>query len=486
MEQPDDKLRDLLTKVTAYHPTANVSLIENAFAYADMAYGDARRLDESLLMDHAYKVAQLLAEIHVDEYTISAGLLHDVIHETDLTIPDIADDFDQNVVNIISGISKIKTYTTKQSEKVYAENLRNLFLATTQDPRVVLIRLAEKLHNIQTVHCLPIEKQRIIAQKAIDIYAPLADLLGVQKYKRGLEDNAFLILLPTEYTAISSFFEAHIGEHNTIVETTVRTITNLLTKVEINHNVFGRIKNYYSTYKKYFLKKYNSLSFEDYLVDLHDKVAFTILCTDTSDCYRALSAIHRTYAYSENEYTDYIDKPKINGYRGIHTTINIGTGLTCEVHIKTHDMHEYNEYGPPSHAYYKLEGREKSAYTKTPEEKIAQIKELIRWKDMSLTQPKTVLSSFQSHIYVFTPKADVIELPKGATPIDFAYRIHTKIGNNMRGAYVNGKFVSINHTLKNGDVCEILTHNGKRKPSPDWLRIAKTASARSQIRKALS
>jgi len=483
----NDSFKNLTSIILTYHPQANISLLKNAYAFADMAYVNNKRIDGSPLMQHALETAHILADIQVDEHTIAAGLLHDVIHETDIVIDDLSDEFDTETIKLIAGISKLKTYTTKQSELAYAQQLRNLFLATTEDIRVVLVRLAEKIHNLRTINSLPEEKQRVVAQKAIDIYAPLADLLGVQKFKRELEDRAFEILKPEESQLIQEYYNRNFGSQHGEMDLITSELANTLLNRSIPHSLYGRMKARYSTYRKFLADNPHALSLEQYLETLHDKIAFTVIAQSPEDCYRCLSTLRREFPSAKNIVKDYIANPKPNGYRSIHTNIAVQNDIPCEVQIKTRDMHEFNEHGPAAHAFYKLIGRKRGSLLSTPENKIMQIKELLNWKDSILNenQKATKLTTFHSQIYVFTPKADVIELPNDATPIDFAYHIHTKIGDGMRGAYVNGKFVGIDHTLKNGDVCEILSHKGRRKPSADWLRIAKTASARSQIRKSL-
>ncbi|NCS32313.1 bifunctional (p)ppGpp synthetase/guanosine-3',5'-bis(diphosphate) 3'-pyrophosphohydrolase [bacterium] len=478
---------NLKQAVLMYHPSAEIEIIDNAYNFAEMAYADINRIDDTPLIDHALATALILADIRVDEHTIAAGLLHDIIHETDLSLQDIEGDFEPETLKLITDISKLKTYTTKQSELAYAQQLRNLFLATTEDIRVVLVRLAEKIHNLHSITALPQEKRLVVAQKAIDIYAPLADLLGVQKFKRELEDRAFEVLNKVEFETIKNYYDSRYGSQDSTVNAIHDDLQQTLASRNMDFKLYGRMKAKYSTYKKFLAESEGKQTLEDFLDTIYDKIGFTILVNSTEDCYRSLSTLRREFPSARDLVKDYIINPKPNGYKAIHTYITTKNDMPCEVQIKTHIMHEFNEFGPAAHAFYKLVGRKRGSLLETPEEKITQMKELLHWKEgiLSDNDATTKLTTFKKHIYVFTPKADVIELPHGATSIDFAYHIHTKIGDRIRGAHVNNKFVGIDHVLENGDVCEILTRNGRQKPSRDWLRIAKTAAARSQIRKSL-
>ncbi len=421
----------------------------------------------------------------MDEYTVAAGILHDIEELSDFTLEDLEQEIHPKVFNKIQGITKLKTFTTKRSDAIYYERIRNLLVTAVNDPSVVVIRLAEKLHNLQTIKALPRKDQIKIAEKALHIYAPLAEQIGMQKLKRELDNHAFKVIDPKTYENISSFYSDKLASEQDLVDKFTKELQKIADKVGISDAVvYGRQKHVYSIYRKWKSPKYKNKPLSKFLEDLHDHIAFTILTNTQEECYAVLSELHASYDFLPEELDDYIKNPKPNGYRAIQTTILIRPDLKAEVQIKTKQMHEYNEYGPASHIFYKLYGSKK----RPSDVRIKHMKALMQWRQNALDNPETEINEAleSPHIYVLTPKGDIKELPKDSTPIDFAYKVHTTLGDRLKRAYVNDKLVPLTYKLKTGDVCRIEAFANKNTVNPDWLRIAKTAFARNCIRKALS
>ncbi len=466
-----------------YLSAADTGLIKKAYEFAEAAHTGEKRLSGEPLVNHCLAVAELLAELQMDEKTIAAALLHDVLEKTDITKKDLEKEFGKTVAELVDGVTVIKKVKTRTGEKYEAENLRKLLLATAKDVRVVLIRLAEKLHNLQTIDSLPKEKQKMVINKVFDIYAPLAERLGVRHFKWQLEDLAFKFQNHPEHTRIQNYLAETREEREKYIKKVIESLSTELKKMGIEAKVFGRPKHFYSIYKK--LLKYQKEGETADLGKILDKLAIMILVETVDDCYKVLGIVHQLFRPLDKEFDDYIANPKPNGYRSIHTTVFGPEGKIVEVQIKTREMHEYNEFGPASHIYYKEAGKREVL----PTDRLSWLKNLVAWQEEIKSEKDferaLKIDIFGDRVFVLTPQGDILDLPKGATPIDFAYAVHSEIGHACIGAKVNGKLAPLNHQLKTNQVVEILTSKTKKLPSSDWLKFVKTQTARSQIKKVL-
>lgn len=476
-------LEILYQKIKDYKPDADFRLVKKAYEFADAAHAGEKRLSGEPLINHCLAVAELLTELKMDEKTVAAGLLHDVLEKTNMIKRDLEDEFGPMVTDLVDGVTVIKRVKTKTGEKYETENLRKLLLATAKDVQVVLIRLAEKLHNLQTIDSLPQEKQKIVISKIFDIYAPLAERLGVHHFKWQLEDLAFKFQNHQEHTRIQNYLVESREERERYIEKIIKSLSKGLKKAGIATEVRGRPKHFYSIYKK--LVKYQKEGESSNLEKILDKLAVMVLVETVDECYKALGIAHQLFHPLDKEFDDYIAHPKPNGYRSIHTTVFGPEGKIVEVQIKTREMHKYNEFGPASHTYYKEVGRREAL----PTDRLSWLKNLVEWQEEIKSEKEfekaLKIDVFGDRVFVFTPKGDVLDLPQGATPIDFAYAVHTELGNSCVGAKVDGKLAPLNCALQTNQVVEILTSKTKKLPSSDWLKFAKTQSARSQIRKSL-
>lgn len=476
-------LEILYQKIKDYKPDADFRLVKKAYEFADAAHAGEKRLSGEPLINHCLAVAELLTELKMDEKTVAAGLLHDVLEKTNMIKRDLEDEFGPMVTDLVDGVTVIKRVKTKTGEKYETENLRKLLLATAKDVQVVLIRLAEKLHNLQTIDSLPQEKQKIVISKIFDIYAPLAERLGVHHFKWQLEDLAFKFQNHQEHTRIQNYLVESREERERYIEKIIKSLSKGLKKAGIATEVRGRPKHFYSIYKK--LVKYQKEGESSNLEKILDKLAVMVLVETVDECYKALGIAHQLFHPLDKEFDDYIAHPKPNGYRSIHTTVFGPEGKIVEVQIKTCEMHKYNEFGPASHTYYKEVGRREAL----PTDRLSWLKNLVEWQEEIKSEKEfekaLKIDVFGDRVFVFTPKGDVLDLPQGATPIDFAYAVHTELGNSCVGAKVDGKLAPLNCALQTNQVVEILTSKTKKLPSSDWLKFAKTQSARSQIRKSL-
>ncbi|NTV31106.1 bifunctional (p)ppGpp synthetase/guanosine-3',5'-bis(diphosphate) 3'-pyrophosphohydrolase [candidate division WWE3 bacterium] len=478
----------LIEKVLKYHPTAKIDLIRRAYAFADAAHVGQKRKVGSSFIDHPVAVANYLADIKVDSYTLSAALLHDVLEHTDITKKDLEEEFGETVAELVDGVTGLKRIATHKGVLAYRENLRKLFLASAKDIRVILIRLADKLHNLETVDALPIEVQHQTLEKILEIYAPLAERLGIFHLKRKLEDGAFKRMYPDVYQQMDNYFVKTYDEREQFIHYMTDELHTLMDINSIESYVYGRIKNYYSIYRKFSRKHTAGETIEDYLDRLQDKQAFRIIVGSLEECYTALGYVHQRWRSNPKGFDDYIARPKPNGYRSVHTSVFVPERNDhAEVQIRTREMHQYNEFGPAAHVIYKELGH---SMTEAPEDRIKWLRDLVEWQSEILEdhefEAALKLDLFGDRVFVFTPKGDVKDMPKGATPIDFAYQVHTEIGHHLSGAKVNGKMVGIDYELQNNDVCEIIISPTRKYPSSDWLRIAKMNSTKNRIRKYLT
>ena len=469
----EEKYRQFEETVKKNVPTADLSHIREAFDFARLAHGDQKRKDGTPFITHPLAAAEIIAEMSLDEESIIAALLHDTVEDTGITHEDIEKKFGTEVAELVEGVTKLTrvTYSNKEDEQM--ENLRKMLIAMAKDIRVILIKLADRLHNMRTLEYQSEEKQREKALETMEIYAPIAHRLGMQKIKWELEDLSIMRLDPEGYAYINAEVEKRNSENEQFFETVKNRITERLEEYGIEASVYGRIKHIYSIYRK----MYSQNKTFDEVLDLY---AFRVIVDSIADCYNVLGHIHDMFRPIPGHFKDYIGTPKPNMYQSLHTTV-IGTeGIPFEVQIRTWEMHETAEYGIAAHWKYK-QGIQGDA----DEEKFSWIRRLLESQQDSDAQDfvqSLKIDMFSDEVFVFTPQGDVINLPAGATPIDFAYNIHSAIGNRMTAAKVNGRIVPFTTILKNGDIVEVITSNASKGPSRDWLGIVKSGAARTKIR----
>ena len=475
----------LIEQASTYLPDDKVALVKAAYEFAAEAHeGQLRKTGEPYL-EHPLTTAMSLVEFHLDAETLAAALLHDVTEDCGVPLGDIEANFGSQVGKLVDGVTKLDKLTsraqTKEAKsKVQAENLRKMLLATAEDLRVVLIKLADRLHNMRTLGALPAEKRRAIAQETLEIYAPLAHRLGVRETKWQLEDLAFRYLKPRVYHRIAHLVAGKRAEREGFIDEVSQILCQELDKVGIKAKVYGRPKHIYSIYQK--MGKYDAQGKN--FGDIHDLFALRVLVDSVSDCYKALGVIHNFWRPIPEEFDDFIASSKDNGYQALHTTVMCQDTRPLEIQIRTHDMHRVNEYGVAAHWLYK-EGKVGGQF----KDEMAWLRQLGDWREE--LDSEEFLESVKTdvlvaRVFVYTPKGEIKELPKGATPLDFAFRIHTDLGYRCIGAKVNGKLGPLNYTLKNGDVVEIMASKVDKGPSLDWLNpelgYLKTSPARSRVR----
>ena len=474
MEELEIKYRHFEDVIRENNPAADLSRIRSAFDMAVDAHRDQRRKDGSPYVTHPLASAEIIAEMGLDEEAIIAALLHDSIEDTSITHEEIAKRFGPNVADIVEGVTKLSRvqYTSKEEEQM--ENLRKMLMAMAKDIRVIIIKMADRLHNMRTMEYQSAEKQAEKALETMEIYAPLAHRLGMQRIKWELEDRSIYYLDPIGYKEIEDGLKKIRSSHETFIDSVQNRISERLKENGIECYVYGRIKHIYSIYRKMYSQN-KTLS---EVLDLH---AFRVIVNDIGDCYNVLGYIHEMFVPLPGHFKDYIRTPKPNMYQSLHTTVLGSEGIPFEVQIRTWDMHHTAEYGVAAHWKYKEGKTGKLA----DEEKFAWVRRLLESQQDSDAQDffqDLKIDMFSDEVFVFTPRGDVINLPAGATPIDFAYNIHSAIGNRMTGAIVNGRIVPFNHALANGDIVEVLTSNASKGPSRDWMNIVKSPEARNKIR----
>ncbi|SCM74785.1 bifunctional (p)ppGpp synthetase/guanosine-3',5'-bis(diphosphate) 3'-pyrophosphohydrolase [Desulfovibrio sp. 86] len=467
------RIQEILDKVAAHNPSADLELIQRAYVFAATAHVGQTRLSGEPYLSHPLAVADTLAEMGFDEATVAAGLLHDTVEDTKATIEELDENFGEDVADIVDGVTKISMIPFENKEEAQAENIRKMILAMSHDMRVLMVKLADRLHNMRTLDFQKAYKQKRIAQETMDIYAPLANRLGLYVLKRDLEDLSFKYLRPDIYNQIDHWLDKHQVVEKQIIAKVVDLIKDLLASNGIDGQVYGRIKHKYSIYKK---MQSQSLSLDE----MHDIMAFRVLVKDIKDCYAALGLVHSQWRPVHGRFKDYISMPKTNGYQSLHTTVIGPEGERIEIQIRTEDMHRQAEHGVAAHWLYKEKGRVNSKDL----EQFGWLREIFE-RQSEETDSREFMHSlkmdlFKDEVYVYTPAGDVKELPEGATPLDFAFIIHSKVGQHCAGAKVNGRLMPLGTELKNGDIVEIVT-DPSRNPNRDWLKIVKTARARSRI-----
>ena len=470
----DEQLEKLENTVREYNPGADFKRIRESYEFAKQHHGEQRRKSGELYITHPLAVAQIVAEeLHLDSESIEAALLHDVIEDTDATYDDVAKLTSPTVADLVEGVSKLTRiqYATKEDEQM--ENLRKMLIAMSKDIRVILIKISDRLHNMRTMEYQTPAKQKQKSLETMEIYAPIAHRLGMQRMKWELEDLSLKYLDPIGYDEIVSKLDAKRPEYDALMSRTQAQIDQRLNEMGIKHIVYGRMKHPYSIYRKMFSQNKS-------LDEIFDLFAFRVVVDTVSDCYNVLGVIHDLYKPILGRFKDYIGTPKPNGYQSLHTTVMGNEGIPFEVQIRTTEMHEIAEYGVAAHWKYKQNGQ--GAGTEGKYEWVRRLLENQEGADAEEFIHSLKVDMFSDEVFVFTPNGDVQNLPAGATPIDFAYAIHSAVGNRMIGAKVNNRIVTLDHVLKNGDIVEILTSKNAKGPSRDWMKIAKSNEARSKIR----
>lgn len=480
MESVDLKFKTLYKTLETYCTQEQLETIRLAFEYAKEAHDGQKRKSGEDYIYHPVAAAQILADMHVDPPIIVATLLHDVDEDTDKSLDEIKEIFGTDVASMVEGVTKLGTVKYRGIER-YLENLRKMFLAFANDMRVILIKFADRLHNLQTLYALPRNKQERIANEVLEIYAPIATRLGMYEMKGLLEAEAFKYVNPKEYNWVFQIFQEELAINQPSLERTIEDIKKLLQENSIVcESITGRTKQLYSLYKKL-------LRYDRSIERIHDFTAIRIIVKTIPECYQVLGLIHNNFKPLKGRFKDYIAQPKPNGYQSLHTTVftNEKDPKRFEIQIRTSDMNQEAEYGIAAHWFYK----EKGGKAKKGGKKIDWIEELTKWKQEFIENQEFLedlkLDVFQDRIFVFTPKGDVIELPENSTPIDFAYYVHTELGNQCVGALVNNTIVQLDTILKSGDVVEILRNKTRSTPNPDWLKFVKTSMAKDKIKSSI-
>ena len=480
---PEDVLyRRLINTILMYHPSTDTEIIKKAYEVAKAAHRDQKRKSGEPYIIHPLAVGIILAELEMDKETIAAGILHDVVEDTDTTLDDIKREFGEEVAELVDGVTKLtRVKYTSDKVEMQAENLRKMFLAMAKDIRVVIIKLADRLHNMRTIQYMTREKQLEKARETMEIYAPIAQRLGISKIKTELDDLALKYIDPVVYYNLVEQVKARKDSREQFIHEMVTEVKKHMDKAGIECEVDGRVKHFFSIYKK-MIKQNKTVD------EIYDLFAIRIKVDTVKDCYAALGIIHEEYKPIPGRFKDYIAMPKPNMYQSLHTTLISHSGQPFEVQIRTYEMHRTAEYGIAAHWKYK-EGKDVNDNTikESEEAKLAWLRQILDWQqDMSdnkefLSLLKSDLDLFSDNVFCFTPDGDVKNLPAGSTPIDFAYSIHSAVGNRMIGARVNERIVNIDYKLKNGDRVEIITSQNSKGPSMDWLNIVQSTQAKSKI-----
>ena len=480
-QDPEELYKALVDRIKKYHPNADISLIEKAYKLGREAHKDQLRKSGEPYIIHPLWVGRILAELEMDKETIIAGMLHDTVEDTTMTLEDVSREFSDEVALLVDGVTKLGRLSYSQDKlEVQAENLRKMFLAMAKDIRVIIIKLADRLHNMRTLEFMTEAKQKEKARETMDIYAPIAQRLGISKIKTELDDLSLKYYSPDVYYKLVQDLNERKTQREEFVQMIVDEVSKHMNNADINCKVYGRVKHFFSIYKK-MVNQHKTLD------QIYDIFAVRIIVDSVKDCYAALGVIHEMYTPVPGRFKDYIAMPKANMYQSLHTTLMGPTGQPFEIQIRTEEMHKTAEYGIAAHWKYKETGDSTKSVKTREEEKLSWLRQILEWqKDMSdnrefLSLLKGDLDLFQEDVYCFTPNGDVKNLPNGSTPVDFAYAIHSAVGNKMVGARVNGKLVDITYKIQNGDRIEILTSQNSVGPSRDWLNNVKSTQAKNKI-----
>lgn len=467
------RLERLIQAFRESHPDADLKLIEDAFDFAQKAHGQQKRESGEPFVSHPLGVAEILAKLQMDEVTVAASLLHDVVEDTEVELETIQQRFGPEVANLVDGVTKLSRLPFQSKQEQQAESLRKMFLAMSKDIRVIIIKLADRLHNLRTLRNLPVERQKKIAKETLEIYAPLTHRLGMYRLKWEIEDLALRYLEPSEYYSLVQLVDKKRQERERYINQVIETLQEQLVKLKVNAKIEGRPKHFYSIYQK-MAKKGKEFT------EIYDLIAIRVIVDSVKDCYAVLGTVHTLWKPMPGRFKDYIAMPKSNLYQSLHTTVIGPGGEPFEIQIRTWEMHNTAEYGVAAHWRYK-EGGSGDKF----ESKISWLRQLLEWqremKDAQDFMETLKIDLFEDEVFVFTPKGDVKSLPAGSTPVDFAYSVHSDVGHRCTGAKVNGKLVPLNTKLQNGNIVEIITSkNGK--PTGDWLSFVKTSKAKSKVR----
>ena len=480
-KSPEELYEKLISTIRKYHPSEDISLVEKAYETARSGHEKQLRKSGEPYIIHPLEVANILAELEMDKETIAAGMLHDVVEDTDISLETLTSEFSAEVAELVDGVTKLtKIKYTQDKIEVQAENLRKMFLAMAKDIRVVIIKLADRLHNMRTLQYMTRYKQIEKARETMEIYAPIAQRLGISKIKIELDDLSLKYSKPDVYYELIQGVEVRKQQREAFIDEIITEVKGLMDKAEIKCEVGGRVKHFFSIYKK-------MINQNKGIDEIYDLFAIRVYVDSVKDCYAALGVVHDEYKPIPGRFKDYIAMPKPNMYQSLHTTLISHTGQPFEVQIRTYEMHKTAEYGIAAHWKYKEGESGKKAMTASEEEKLSWLRQILDWQqDTSdnkefLDFLKTDFDLFSDSVFCFTPQGDVKNLPAGSTPIDFAYSIHSAVGNKMIGARVNDKIVTIDYEIKNGDRIEIITSQNSNGPSMDWLKIVKSSQAKNKI-----
>ncbi|KGG81510.1 (p)ppGpp synthetase [Caloranaerobacter azorensis H53214] len=468
-------LNSLIDKIKQYNPHGDIDIVKKAYYFAEVSHEGQYRISGDKYFIHPYNVALILAELNMDTTTIAAGLLHDVVEDTEVTFDDIEREFGLEIRNLVDGVTKLRKLKFSSKQERQAENLRKMIIAMSKDIRVIIIKLADRLHNMRTLNYMSEAKKKEKALETLEIYAPIAHRLGISKIKWELEDLALRYLDPEGYYDLVEKVSMKRREREKYINTVIEILSKKLEEMGIKSEINGRPKHFYSIYRK---MVYQNKTFEQ----IYDLTAIRVIVDSVKDCYGVLGIVHTMWKPIPGRFKDYIAMPKPNMYQSLHTTVIGPQGEPLEIQIRTWEMHRTAEYGIAAHWKYK-EGISKSDDF---DKKLSWLRQLLEWQK-ELKDPKEFMESlkidlFTNEVFVFTPKGDVISLPAGSTPIDFAYRVHTAVGNNCIGAKVDGRIVPLDYKLKNGNIVEILTSANSNGPSRDWLKFVKSSHAKSKIK----
>ncbi|MCB6609529.1 bifunctional (p)ppGpp synthetase/guanosine-3',5'-bis(diphosphate) 3'-pyrophosphohydrolase [[Clostridium] symbiosum] len=477
---PEKLYQELIASIRKYHPSDDISMVEKAYDIAYNAHKEQKRRSGEPYIIHPLCVAIILADLELDKETIVAGILHDVVEDTVMTEEELTSIFGEEVALLVDGVTKLTQISWSMDKvEIQAENLRKMFLAMAKDIRVILIKLADRLHNMRTLQYMKPEKQKEKARETMDIYAPIADRLGISKIKTELDDLSLKYLEPEVYYDLAEKVALRKDAREAFVQGIVSEVKSHIDDAGIEAKVDGRVKHFFSIYKK-------MVNQDKTLEQIYDLFAVRIVVETVKDCYAALGVIHELYKPIPGRFKDYIAMPKPNMYQSLHTTLISSNGQPFEIQIRTFEMHRTAEYGIAAHWKYKESGSGQTA-SDSAEAKLAWLRQILEWqRDMSdnkefLSLLKSDLDLFTDNVYCFTPTGDVKNLPSGSTPIDFAYSIHSAVGNKMVGARVNGRLVNIDYVIQNGDRVEIITSQNSKGPSRDWLKLVKSTQAKNKI-----